>query len=552
MRRRVSLGRSCIICDSPELLYEFATASGAFFECRECGLLMCDPTESHARGANGRLWIHNMRDTALSDEEKVHYLEELLRHAPGGRLLQINCGDGTFLKTAHTRGYMVAGYEETPELAAQARALLGEDVVCSNGPITEAFEPESFDVVVLFDMLGRFADPIETLRMLRRMLVPNGVLLLSTPVLDSPPARLFRQSWAEFYKDVLFFFTTQNIQNALFKAGFDRTLVVRHRRLTDVDWLSAYLTQFRVPRWLAFLTLLLRSLPAAARRRKFYATGGHAVVISRASEISLSRPRLSVIVPVFNERATFRMLMDKLLAKQVPGLDKEIIIVESNSRDGTREEVLSYCDHPDVRIVLQDRPRGKGNAVRAGLAAATGHFVIIQDADLEYDLNDYDALLEPLVKCRHAFVIGSRHTGSDWKMREFDDAPIAATFFNLGHVVFRTLLNVMYAQRLKDPFSMFKVFRRECLYGLTLECNRFDFDFELVIKLIRKGYQPIEIPVNYRARSFSEGKKVSAWRDPITWIRALVKYRIEPLTITIQPHTATAEKSVTIRKVGQI
>ena len=90
---------------------------------------------------------------------------------------------------------------------------------------------------------------------------------------------------------------------------------------------------------------------------------------------------------------------------------------------------------------------------------------------------------------------------------------------------FLGLFNFIYRQRLKDPFSMFKVFRRECLYGLTFECNRFDFDFEIVIKLLRKGYRPIELPVNYRARSPSEGKKVSMVRDPLTWIRALLKFR---------------------------
>ena len=87
------------------------------------------------------------------------------------------------------------------------------------------------------------------------------------------------------------------------------------------------------------------------------------------------------------------------------------------------------------------------------------------------------------------------------------------------------MFNVLYGQRLRDPFTMYKVFWRDCLHGLDLECNRFDFDFELVIKLIRKGYRPLEIPVNYRSRSFQEGKKVSVLRDPLTWLRALLRYR---------------------------
>ena len=133
----------------------------------------------------------------------------------------------------------------------------------------------------------------------------------------------------------------------------------------------------------------------------------------------------------------------------------------------------------------------------------------------------------PCCAYRRNFVIGSRHIakGRGWKMRQFNDSASLAAVYNLGHVFFLTLFNFLYRQRLMDPFSMFKVFRRECLYGLSFECNRFDFDFEIVIKLLRKGYRPLELPVNYHARSPSEGKKVSMLRDPWTWIRALLKFR---------------------------
>ena len=166
-------------------------------------------------------------------------------------------------------------------------------------------------------------------------------------------------------------------------------------------------------------------------------------------------------------------------------------------------------------------------------AAATGDYVLIQDADLEYDLEDYETLLEPLLSGRAAFVLGSRHGGRNiWKMRNFTGQRCLSLFLNFGHWLFTTLVNVLFLQRLRDPFTMYKVFRRDCLYGLTFQCNRFDFDYELLIKLLRKGYKPLEIPVNYRSRSFKEGKKVSIWRDPITWLRALVRLRftkVDPL-----------------------
>ena len=236
---------------------------------------------------------------------------------------------------------------------------------------------------------------------------------------------------------------------------------------------------------------------------------------------------LSVVLPVFNEKKTFREVMDALCRKTIAGMDIEIIVVESNSTDGTRDDVLTYKDHPRVRLILEDRPQGKGHAVRTGLAAATGDFILIQDADLEYSLDDYEKLLEPLLRGEVGFVLGSRHAGdaAHWNLRHFANQKHISQVMNIGHFVFATLLNVMYGQNLKDPFTMYKVFRRDCLDGLTFECNRFDFDWELVIKLIRVGFTPIEIPVSYHSRSFEDGKKVSLFGDPLSWIVACFKYR---------------------------
>ncbi|PZR80101.1 MAG: glycosyltransferase family 2 protein [Chthoniobacterales bacterium] len=233
-------------------------------------------------------------------------------------------------------------------------------------------------------------------------------------------------------------------------------------------------------------------------------------------------------MPAYNEATTFAQCFAAVTGKQLNGVDKEVIVVESNSSDGTRELARKLCQDGGARLILQERAVGKGNAVREGLAAATGNIILIQDADLEYDVNDYDALLRPILQNKTAFVLGSRHSGS-WKLREFNDQPGVAMFFNVGHVLFRASLNLLLRQSLKDPFTMYKVFRADCLSGLRFEADRFDFDFEVLIKLVRKGYQPLEVPVNYRARSLTEGKKVSAVRDPITWVRALVKYRFERL-----------------------
>lgn len=234
-------------------------------------------------------------------------------------------------------------------------------------------------------------------------------------------------------------------------------------------------------------------------------------------------------MPIYNEVATVRTALDAILAKEVPGWTLEIILVESNSTDGTRDIVVGYRSHPRVKLLLEDRPRGKGHAVRTGFAAATGDVILIQDADLEYDLHDYDVLLAPLAAGRQSFVLGSRHGEGGWAIRKFSDQPLQALLLNGAHWGFTFLINVTLGVWLRDPFTMYKVFRRDCLEGLTFECNRFDFDWELLIKLIRRGHRPIEIPISYRSRSFKEGKKISMFRDPITWLWALARFRFSRL-----------------------
>lgn len=239
--------------------------------------------------------------------------------------------------------------------------------------------------------------------------------------------------------------------------------------------------------------------------------------------------KLSVIVPVYNEINTVQIAVERLLAKEIPGVSLEVILVESNSRDGSRAVVQSFASHPRVRVVLEDKPSGKGHAVRAGLAQATGDIVLIQDADLEYSLDDYEPLLAPILAGERRFVLGSRHGKGGFKIRHFDDQPLRAFVLNCAHWGFTFLINASLFVWLRDPFTMYKVFRRDCLQGLTLTCNRFDFDWELLIKLVRAGHRPIEIPVSYTSRSFAEGKKIRVFRDPLTWIWAWAKSRFGPL-----------------------
>jgi SAM-dependent methyltransferase len=530
---------ACPICESRRLYYAFSHGDYRVVRCADCRLLMLNPQPSDAELAQiynhtyflgddtpeGRALVAEMKSATAR-----RYLRCIAQYRGmhGGRLLEIGCGQGDFLLEAQHLGYDVMGVELSLSAAQQAQRRLGAGRIVCGEIESVALGTARFDVCVLSDVIEHTRDPLAFLRTIRCLLKPDGVLFIATPSLDSWSARLLRQNWLEFKPEHLFYFDTNTIQNALYRTGFDRIVVEPGWKILNLTYIAHHFVRFPVPMLTPLVQAVARLTPGPLRSLNLPIVASGMMVLARAADLP-QRRTLSVIVPAYNEAATFEPLIEALLRKELPDLDIEVVIVESNSTDGTREIALRYKDHPRVRLVLQDRPRGKGHAVRTGFEYATGDFILIQDADLEYDLEDYDALLEPLIQGREAFVLGSRHGGNAWKMRRFTNQRLLSMVLNGGHLFFTGLTNLLFGLRLKDPQTMFKVFRRDCLYGLTFECDRFDFDYELLAKLVRKGYRPIEIPVNYRSRSFKEGKKVSVFRDPLTWLRALVRLRIMPI-----------------------
>jgi glycosyltransferase involved in cell wall biosynthesis len=231
---------------------------------------------------------------------------------------------------------------------------------------------------------------------------------------------------------------------------------------------------------------------------------------------------------VYDEAETVATAIERVLRVDMPDVFIELVVVESNSSDGTRSIVSGYATDPRVCLVLQDAPHGKGAAVREGFTHATGDIILIQDADLEYSVEDYPTLIEPIMRGEVDFTLGCRHVPGQ-AVREMEGMYGVAKVLNAAHWAFTWLFNVTYGTRLRDPFTMYKVFRRDCIEGVEFVANRFDFDWELLGKLVRLGYKPIEIPVKYDARAFGEGKKVRFFRDPPTWIAACLRFRFCPL-----------------------
>lgn len=233
-------------------------------------------------------------------------------------------------------------------------------------------------------------------------------------------------------------------------------------------------------------------------------------------------------MPVFNEAETVVEALTGVLGVHIPDVQLEVIVVESNSTDDSRRLVRGFEPDDRVKVVLQDQPRGKGNAVREGLRHVSGDVIMIQDADLEYSVEDYPRLVEPIVSGATDFVLGCRHVPGQ-PIRVMDGASRTSRVLNVAHWMFTGLFDVVYGVRLRDPFTMYKVFRSACLDGVRLTSDRFDFDWELVGKLVRLGYIPVEVPVSYAARSFARGKKIRFFRDPPTWIAACVRFRFARL-----------------------
>jgi glycosyltransferase involved in cell wall biosynthesis len=239
--------------------------------------------------------------------------------------------------------------------------------------------------------------------------------------------------------------------------------------------------------------------------------------------------KLSIIMPVYNEIGTITQILRRVRAVQlkvpvgygpddgtVIEFEREVVVVDDGSTDGTREILRRLEGEPNLRLVLHERNQGKGAAVRTGLQHASGDMMLVQDADLEYDPRDYVALLQPIVEGRSQVVYGSRFRGG----------PTKAMFFwhMIGNRGLTLVTNVLYNTILSDMETCYKVFTREVAEQLNLRAPGWGFDPEITAQILRRGYRIYEVPISYTGREFEEGKKIS-WRDGLIVLWTLIKYR---------------------------
>ena len=230
---------------------------------------------------------------------------------------------------------------------------------------------------------------------------------------------------------------------------------------------------------------------------------------------------VSVVIPVFNEMRTLEQVIKRV---QTVSVEKEIILVDDYSNDGSRELVQSLGEQPNVRAVLHDYNQGKGAALRSGFAAATGDVVLIQDADLEYDPNDYPKLLGPIVENDADVVYGSRFAGGETHR-------VLYFWHSMGNRFLTLLSNMMTNLNLTDMEVCYKVFRREIIQSIDLKENRFGFEPEVTARLARfrkpdgSRLKIFEVGISYAGRTYDEGKKIG-WRDGVRAIWCIIRYNL--------------------------
>ena len=236
--------------------------------------------------------------------------------------------------------------------------------------------------------------------------------------------------------------------------------------------------------------------------------------------MNMAQNRLSVIIPVYNEKASIEEIVRRVEKADTGKVAKEIILVDDCSTDGSREIVRKMKG--DYKKIFLGKNVGKGAALKAGIRAATGDVIIFQDADLEYDPNDYRKLMKPILEGKAEITFGSRFEGR--RFVPFGKGRTMHPMHWIGNKGLVFAFNVLYGTHLSDAEPCYKMFKADLLKKIDIKADRFEYDIELMCKIVKQGKQIVQMPISYDPRDFSEGKKIN-WKDGVKALQTMVKFR---------------------------
>ena len=533
-------GFACAHCGSrrSRVRYSFADVDKVIRECAACHLMVLDPfpSEEELHAVYNEGYFENDQLTK-SDVSHVYgyvdYISErinkqrnytpLCRTLRGlvfpasapPRLLDYGCGLGFFLDTAFEAGFEPNGVEFNDYALDYIHHRYAYRAV----HFRDLDPTERYDVVTMFDVIEHLRDPIGTIASIRGLLADNGVLVMTTMDSTSFVSRIMGKRLEDFRRisEHLFFFSRSNLASILIKEKFQILKVASHGHSFELRLLALRLRTV-LPVVGVPLLGLIKLLPFLGRWSLYLDPRTKFIIYARKQrELRPVPPQasvLSIVVPVFNEAATIERVLDALLALDA-GVRKEIVVVDDGSTDETGEILGRYESSGRIRVICQPQNRGKGAALAAGIAATRGHYVVIQDADTEYDPADIPTLLKVMAESGALVVYGSRFSGRYRRTGAF--LPTVA------NRILTWVSNLVNNANLSDVMTGYKLFDGNLVRSLNLRSSGFEIEAEMTCRVARIGVPIVEAPITYNARTYLEGKKIRA-RDGWRTLSAIVRF----------------------------
>lgn len=513
--------RCCDVCKSEKNTKKFTLEGFTVVTCSQCGFEFVNPmldAEELEKIYDANYYSSPFEDrffgyaNYLEDEEctKKTFVPRLRRiegFVKKGSILDVGCATGVFLDLARARGWKTKGTDVSEYAIKHAREKKGLDVQVGTLE-SVSLENGFFQAVTAFDVIEHVPEPDVFIRQINDLLVSGGVIALTTPDAGSFLAKRLGSRWEEYrrIREHVSFFSRKTLQMLLERNGFKVVWVETAGRHFKLGELCKRLSNYSV----------LLSKVASVVVHMLFLKNIHIYIDPRykmtmyARKVAVKRPeKLSVIIPIYNEEKTIEKIVRAVKDVAIP-LEKEIILVDDGSTDGTKE-ILNRLS--GVRVAVNKKNQGKGFSIRRGLSLATGDVMVIQDADLEYNPQNYISLLTPILNKKSKVVFGSRFLKKSSRKK-----CLFPTYY-LGNRALSFFTSFLFMQKVSDMETCYKMFTREVFEGLKLTRNRFDIEPEITAKIIKTGFKILEIPIDYSPRKFSEGKKIG-WKDGViaAWV----------------------------------